>query len=201
MPTRSKAKPTRPKPKARATPRPTAQAAPPAPVRQVPQPPARLTPQQIEFGLIWLANGHNATAAYKAAYGVTNDASARTAGWRLLTNVDIRAWLLAQVEDRWASMQMSADEAQARLAADARADLRLLFDERGKLLPPQQWPDDLANSVEALELDGDKVGKVRLVSKLQARRTILEVHGKLKNPDAGDGFRDLAEILAEKWKG
>ena len=62
---------------------------------------------------------------------------------------------------------------------DARADIRMLFDEHGCLLKPHEWPDEIANSIEAVDL---KTGKVKLASKLTARRIILEQTGKLKAP-------------------
>ena len=69
--------------------------------------------------------------------------------------------------------------------------IRLLFDENGALLNPQDWPDEIASSVEAVDL---KNRKVKLASKLAARRIILEQTGKLKR--AADGGLDaLAEAM------
>ena len=95
-----------------------------------------------------------------------------------------------------------------RVAVDARADPRRLFGPDGKMLRPSEWPDDIANSVEALELKADGGIKVKLASKTAARRTILEHTGKLKAPlEAGLsrleralradlGYRGRSRILA-----
>jgi phage terminase small subunit len=159
--------------------------------------PDGLTPSIYEFALIWLANGYNGAAAYKASHpDCQSEAAARAGGARLLANANVRAYLRTQLESRWAEHEMSADEAAARVAMDARSDPRLLFNAKGELLPPHEWPDEIANSIESVDMT---TGKVKLVSKLGARRLMLELTGKLRDP--GDGLRDLAQILADKWKG
>lgn len=162
--------------------------------------PRGLTPGEYDFCLTYLTNGYNATAAYRATHpDCKTDGSARTLGWRMLTKVDVRAFLREQLGDRWKAHAMDAEEASARVAMDARSDLRGLYDDKGNILPVPEWPDEIANSVEGIEFDEDGgVKKVKLVSKGSARRLILELTGKLKAP--GDGMRDLAEILAEKFK-
>jgi hypothetical protein len=78
-----------------------------------------------------------------------------------------------------------------------RADLRLLFDEKGPLLKPHEWPDDIANSIESMELRADGGVKLKLTGKLTARRIILEQTGKLK-PAIANTVDALAEaILAD----
>lgn len=160
-----------------------------------------LSPAQEQFCLTYLANGFNGAAAYKAAYPGIEDAAARACASRLLTNANVKAYLEPRITEHWKALQMDGEEALARVALDARADLRGLFDEHGEPLPPHQWPDDLANSIEAVDLKEDGTYKVKLTSKGHARRTILEVTGKVKNPTADDAIRDLATILAEKFKG
>lgn len=88
---------------------------------------------------------------------------------------------------------MDADEALYLVSCDARADIRELFDHKGHLLPMQQWPDSIANSVKAIH-PGPSGTRIVLNDKLAARRIILEQTGKLKNA-AGSG-RTLARILA-----
>jgi len=161
----------------------------PAPI---PQP----TDAQLAFALEYVSNGFNATQAYAKAHPLASKQTARVEGSRTLAIPAVRAF----VDDFLQPYQMSADEALSRLAWDARADVRLLFDAKGKLLEPHEWPDEIINSVRSIE-EGPYGWKIRLNDSQAARRTILEVHGKLKNPNAGDAMRDLAEILAEKWKG
>jgi hypothetical protein len=152
-----------------------------------------LSPAQREFCLEYLRNGFNATAAYKAAYRGVVDATARSNGWRLLTNADILAFLAPHMERRWKRLQIGGDEALARIAMDARLDPRLFFDERGKPLKPHDWPDAVAGSVKAIEFRKDGGTKLTFVDGLSARRMILEQTGKLKA--VGGTFDALAEAI------
>jgi hypothetical protein len=98
----------------------------------------------------------------------------------LLTKVDIKAFLAVQVNERWAALQMTADEAFARVAMAVRGDIRLLFDDQGNLLPPHQWPGEIAAAVEAFQFNGSRGWGVRLVNKLAGLRLILEHAGRLR---------------------
>lgn len=148
------------------------------------------------FALAYLSNGFNAAAAYRKTHP---DCSVETS-WVNSSRVLAKAQVRAFVDEALAPHQMTADEAMTRLALDARADVRRLFDATGKMLPIHEWPDEIVNSVRSVE-EGPYGLRVRMNDSLSARRTILEIHGKLKNPNASEALRDIAEILAEKWKG
>ncbi len=137
-------------------------------------------PSQVTFCLIYIANGFNATAAYREAYPGVTARSARELGYRLLTKVDIRTFLAVHLLDRWKALQMSGDEALARAAMAASADIRMLFDDSGALLPPHLWPDEIACAVEAIQFRKTGAWAVRLSNKIAALRLILEHLGKLK---------------------
>ena len=62
------------------------------------------------------------------------------------------------------------------------------------ILPPHLWPDSIATSVEAFEIRPDGGVRVKLVSKLAARRPIFEATGKLKD-STRDGVRALARAI------
>ncbi len=150
---------------------------------------ATLNPSQRTFCLEWLRNGHNATAAYKAAYPGATPSSARELGHRLLTKVDIRTFLAVQLEPVWKAMQMDGDEATARMAAIARADIADCHNEQGALLKPHDWPPAVRMAVESYDI----AGKVKLASRLQALRTILELTGKVRS--TADSIDDLAAAM------
>ncbi len=163
------------------------------PVEQTPSQQAGLTEAQHVFALTYLANGFNATQAYLAAHpGVTHN-TARTEGSRTLALPDVRAFLKPRLEELWRELQMDGEEALARVALDARADPRLLFDGDGNLLKPHEWPLEVVNSIESFELKGKDGIKVKLSNKLAARRLILEVTGKVKG--LGDGVDALAAAI------
>ena len=89
---------------------------------------------------------------------------------------------------------MAGAEALGRIAQDAKADIRELFDEHGRPLPPHLWPDSIVNSIEACEVRADGSVRVKLVSKLAARRIILEATGTLKD-SAREGVSALARAI------
>ncbi len=153
----------------------------------------KLTPVQRAFAMTYLANGFNASAAYRSTHPNASEATARVEAHRTLTTPAVKAFVNKRMVNRWKTLQMDGDEALGRVAMDARADIRLLYDAKGGLLKPQDWPDEIVNSIEGIELRDDGSTKVKLASKTLARRTILQQTGKLKGTGAG---RTLARILA-----
>lgn len=153
-----------------------------------------LTHREQLFVLEYLANGYNATAAYRSVHPKCSQRTAEVEGSRTLRKPAVSAFIDQKRRERFRRLQMDGDEALARIALDARADLRKLFGQDGKILPPSQWTDEIANSVEVFELKPDGGIKVKLASKSAARRTILEQTGKLKSPVEG-GISALARAL------
>ena len=96
---------------------------------------------------------------------MSNRKAARAGGSRTLALDNVRSFLQETLGEHWQTLQMDGDEVVARLSMDARADPRLLFDEKGKPLPPAGWPDEIANSVESFELhENGCIKRVRLVT-------------------------------------
>ena len=168
------------------------------PEEATPERPSTLTPAQYQFTLEYVANGFNATAAYRAAHPNVTYATARMEGSRTLAKPCIRAVIERRLRNHWEGLHMSGDEALARVALDARADIRMLFDAAGKLLKPDEWPDEIANSVEVVEFER---GKVKLVSKATARRIILEVTGKVSGESSVDQLAEAMRQTLERNSG
>jgi phage terminase small subunit len=137
-----------------------------------------LTPAQQTFALEYLGNGFNARRAYLKAHPKVTIATADVEGHRTLRDPKVRAFLEPRLEEGWKTQQMLGDEALARMAQVARADIRLLFDEQGNMLHPHNWPSEIACCVKSLH-QGPHGWKVTLLDPLQALRTILEQTGKL----------------------
>lgn len=156
---------------------------------------AGLTEPQYIFALTYVSNGFNAAAAARAAYPNQKPHSAEQQGYENLRKPEIRAFINRQLEDAWVSRQMGGEEALALVAGDARADARMLVDEQGKPRGLHELPDEIASSIEAVEFEDGKVKKIKLASKAQARRTILEQTGKLRTP--GESLDKLADLMRE----
>ena len=108
--------------------------------------PSGLARSQYEFCLNYVANGFNASAAYRAAHPTASKHTARVEGCRTLIKPAVQEFLATQIGDRWKGLQMDGDEVLARVSMDARADPRLLFDEKGKPFAPADWPDEISPS-------------------------------------------------------
>jgi phage terminase small subunit len=154
-----------------------------------------LSLREKAFATAYLSNGFNAKQAYRSVHAEATDSTCATEGFGYLNKPHVKAHISRCVTKVFEERAMSGAEALGRLAQDAKSDVRELFDERGQVLLPHQWPETIANSVERFELTKDGM-RVTLVSKLQARRTILELTGKLKSPMAEE-----LSVLARALRG
>jgi phage terminase small subunit len=155
-----------------------------------------LTDRERAFCLRYVANGFKGTAAYRSVAPHATEATCRSEAARWMTKPHIRRFLDAQLSLYFSRLEMAGAEALGRVAQDAKADIRELFDEHGKPLPAHLWPDSIANSIEACEVRADGSVRVKLVSKLAARRLILEATGTLQ-----DSTRDGVSALARAIRG
>ena len=107
----------------------------------------------------------NATkAAIRAGFSAK---TARSAGHRLLTNVDIAAAIEAAKNARAERTRTDSDWVLARLRMEADADLADIYHRNGTLKPVHEWPliwrTGLVFSVEVVELWEGKGEKRQLV--------------------------------------
>lgn len=135
-----------------------------------------LTAKQAMFCLEYEANGRNAARAYLKSHPGASLATAYVNGCRMLRNTKVARTLEKLRADRVKRLNMDADEAAMLTAISARADIRLAYDGEGKMLPPDQWPDEFAKAVKSIKADGTIV----LHDQQKARETVLLMAGKLK---------------------
>jgi hypothetical protein len=98
--------------------------------------------------------------------------------------------------------KVSVEGLVATVANLMLADRRGLFDCQGRMLPPHRWPDDVAATVEAIEMADPKgrgkaakaagVKKVKTASRLAAAVKLMEWKGMLR-PEKGDAAPAGAE--------
>ena len=85
--------------------------------------------------------GASSTGPRRTSSGVqaraATDATARSESSRWLTKPHVRRFLDAQISDYFSRLEMAGAEALGRVAQDAKTDIRELFDEHGRPLPPQ----------------------------------------------------------------
>ena len=113
---------------------------------------APLNVRERGFALRFLNNGGNASDAYRAVSPRVTTETAKVEGHRCLTRPHVKAFIDRARAQQFAALKMTAAEALGRVIADARSDIRELFDQDGQLLPPCRWPDAICNSIESFEL-------------------------------------------------
>lgn len=108
-----------------------------------------LNPMQEKFCVEYIQSG-NGKASYKAAFGVTNDGTARVNASKLLKNPEVQA-RLAELQAEMASAKIcAAKEIQERLSSIARRELtETLYLPNGAKV---EKPASIRDSVRALEL-------------------------------------------------
>lgn len=129
----------------------------------------------------------NATRAYKVAYSnCKKDDSARKAGSRLLTNVDIKNYISEKMKEREQRTEITQDRVIKELAKIAFLDIRKLYTDNGQLKNVADLDSDTAGAISSLETleeydgygdDREKIGdtqKVKLLDKTKA----LELLGR-----------------------
>jgi phage terminase small subunit len=134
-----------------------------------------LTATQAEFCLEYESNGRNAARAYLKTHPGASLATAYVQGCRCLRNPKIIRTLEQLRADRVKRLNMDADEAAMLTHITARADIRLAFGADGKMLPPEQWPDEFAKAVKSIRADGSIV----MHDATKARELVLQMAGKL----------------------
>lgn len=151
-----------------------------------------LTHAQRYFVERYLANGGNATDAYRALRPQATSASARTGGWRMLTNVDIRKAIDARRTEAWAKHRIDSEQALDLIAMVAKVDIAECYDEEGRLIPVYEWPLELRLCVKEVKADGT----VKLLDALRARQLIAQAGGKLRASSDVEHFDHEAYLAA-----
>lgn len=129
----------------------------------------------------------NATRAYKVAYpNCKKDETAKSAGSRLLTNVNVQNYISEKMKEREKRTEVTQDMVIKELAKIAFLDIRKLYTENGQLKNVADIDDDTAGAISSLETleeyegygdEREKIGdtqKVKLLDKTKA----LELLGR-----------------------
>lgn len=159
-----------------------------------------LTPKQKIFADEYLID-LNATRAYKVAYpNVKKDEVAKAAGSRLLTNVNVVAYVQKRMDERAQRTEITQDRVLQELAKLGFFDIRKLFGDDGKPLDISMIDDDTAACIAGMDVldayegageDKEFVGYVKKY-KLSDKLKALELLGRHLGM-----FRDKVELSGE----
>ena len=112
--------------------------------------PDELTPQQRLFCHEYLIDLNATQAASRAGY---KEKSAGNQGYVLLNTPKIKEEIQRLMDARSAKVDVNAETVLRELLLIATSDLRKVFNEKGSLLPVDQWPDDIAKSISGVEIE------------------------------------------------
>jgi phage terminase small subunit len=145
--------------------------------------PKKLTPKQEVFTKAYVKDLNAGKAAIEAGY---SEASARSIGHELLNTPHVKEAVQKEVKKRLSHLDVTADRVLTELARIAFVDLRDAYGEGGKLLPPDQMPEDLARALAGIEVNeiwegyGDEreiIGETKKI-KFYEKAKALELLGK-----------------------
>lgn len=148
------------------------------------------------FLLEYIANGRNGRRAWMATHPGVKPNAADACASRALSRAKVRDRLKVLMRDTYERLQMAGDEATAMLALNARADIRELFDENGKPLPPHKWPNHIALCVKAIK-PGPFGDQVILHDQMKARELLAIDAGRIRRRIDVDA-PDLWELLGDE---
>ena len=102
----------------------------------------------------------NATRAYKVAYpNCKKDKTAKSAGSRLLTNVNIQNYISEKQKEREKRTEVTQDMVIKELAKIAFSDIRKLYNDYGTIKMVKDIDDDTAGAISYLETYEETIGK------------------------------------------
>lgn len=144
----------------------------------------------------------NATRAYKKAYpNCKKDETAKAAGSRLLTNVNVNTYIQELIEEARERNKITKDMVIEELRKLAFFDIRKLYNENGALKNIQELDDETAAAISSIETyqefdgygaDREYVGDTKKV-KTYDKKGSLELLGKHLGL-----FKDKVEIEQTK---
>lgn len=145
--------------------------------------------QHENFCLEFVVDRNAARAARAAGY---SEAAAKEVGYKLLTYAHIKQRISDLTAERFSKVIMEGEEVMRKIQAVGTYDPRRIFDKNGNVLPPAEWPDDIAAAIGGFEVretyhpvTGRKTGyvkKVKWKDSLKALEDVAQHKGVLKQP-------------------
>jgi phage terminase small subunit len=115
----------------------------------------KLTIKQDRFCNEYVTNGGDASAAYRTAYDCSRmkSQSVNRLAFALIQNIKITSRIEELKKRAMASADLTPERVMLEVARLAFNDPRKVFDESGRLLSVDKWPDDVAASISSIEVD------------------------------------------------
>jgi len=171
---------------------------------------AQAAQRRVVFVEVFVSNGGNGTdAAIQAGF------SARTAGVtasQLLKDPNVSAAIKARQAELAEKHKLTTESVIAELAKIVHADPRRMFDANGNLLPPGEWPDDLAGAIAGVDVTTTRgeievtTKKIKLWDKNSAIEKAMKHLGLFEQDNKqktmmSDLPRDLVKAISARLRG
>lgn len=163
----------------------------------------------------------NATKAYKVAYpNCKKEETAKSAGSRLLTNVNVQTYIAEKMKEREQRTEVTQDMVINELAKIAFSDIRELYNDSGGLKNIKTLDNNIAGAISSLETfeeyegrgdEREKTGdtqKVKLLDKTKALELLgkhlgmfkekIEHSGNINNPFADLSTEELRQLIKDE---
>jgi phage terminase small subunit len=159
--------------------------------------PPPLTVKQIKFCQLWVETGNALRSYIEAGLPAKNDNTAGNLSFTLLKNTKVREYIRELQRVAADAARITVERIAAGMANIATADRRKLFDKRGRILPPDQWPDDVADTIEGIESEEifENVSEDETGKKIKRRKELKGYARKVKTASRMQAWAKLAE-----WK-
>lgn len=145
---------------------------------------AKLTAKQIRFVEEYLIDLNGTQAAIRAGY---SPKAARQQAARLLTNAAIEDLISEKKNERSERTKIDADYVLKRLFELESFDLSGMFDDDGRMLPPELWPEGAGRVIGGVTTTktilpggrGDEDGEIETKSiRTESRARLLKLMGE-----------------------
>lgn len=123
----------------------------PSPGSKLAKGPDGLNDKQRAFCAEYIIDLNGTQAAIRAGYSAK---TARSIAQELLVKAEVVAKIQALMDERANRTQVTADRVILEASRIGFSDLRKAFDPvSGEMLPPNQWPDELAAAIASVEVE------------------------------------------------
>lgn len=156
--------------------------------------------RERQFVEAYIANGGNKTAA--AIQAGAPPAGAHVQGSRLFQRVKDSGLLEQRRAELMERLGLDTEDVVRRLSAQVKADITMLLDAKGNILPPGDWPAEIRGAVKSMEWT--KTGpKVTLHDTAGAIRDAMKHLGLFErdNRQRADPIASLLAAIQERGSG
>ena len=135
------------------------------------KPPKKLTDRARRFAHEYPIDLNATKAAERAGY---SKRTAKSAGHRLLTNVDVLRIVEQQTDRHLRRADLRAEDVLRRIMLMAGGDIRRLVDDHGRLRPLQDLDPDVEVLIAGMKITEDGVTEIKITDRLKALALLMQ---------------------------